>query len=120
MVQLQVVRWELVACCRYGPKAVFVQASDEGHFNGKGFTGRQASRDRTSPPAHLIPVYAAGAKHVVQVIQAMHEVKEKDILSTLSMCVAAFLCVICHCFRILTFAFLQEDQQSQRHAEPRR
>jgi hypothetical protein len=70
---------------RYGPHALYVQQSDACHFNGKGLAGKQAARDRTIPPEHLIPVYEAGVRHLIQTIQASYEVKESAIKNVLSM-----------------------------------
>jgi hypothetical protein len=68
----------------YGDKAIFVQASDQCHFNGKGFTGKLAMRDRTVPPQHLLPVYHAGVKHVVNSIKASYEATDGDIKKVLA------------------------------------
>lgn len=70
--------------CRYGAKGVFVQASDDCHFNGRGFTGKLALRDRVVPPEHLLPVYHEGVKHVVKTIRASHEATETEVKTVLS------------------------------------
>jgi hypothetical protein len=72
---------------RHGPKAVYVQQSDEFHFSGKGLCGKQGSRDRIIPPEHLIPVYNAGVRYLVQAIRAEHEVTEAELRNALGMCV---------------------------------
>lgn len=75
----------MLAVPRYGPQALFVQQSDVSHFNGKGLAGKQACRERSVPPEHLIPVYEAAVRHIVQAVQASFEVKTAHIKHVLSM-----------------------------------
>lgn len=73
-----------VCVYKYGPKAIFVQQSDDCHFNGKGFCGKQAVRERPKPPEYLLPVFQAGLRYIINTIQAQHEVTEGDIKKVLS------------------------------------
>lgn len=70
---------------RHGPKAIFVQASDEFHFSGKGLRGKQSERERAVPPEYLIPVFNAALKYLIQTIRSSHEVSESDIKHALAM-----------------------------------
>lgn len=62
---------------------MFVQQSDDHHFDGKRFQGTQNKRDRAKPPQYLLPLASAARQFIINTIQSKHEVTSKDILTDL-------------------------------------
>lgn len=63
---------------------MYVQQSDINHYNGQGFKGKQAYRDREAPPEPLVALGREALKYCVAFIRSKHDVSEKDILSDIS------------------------------------
>ena len=63
---------------------MYVQASDDIHFNGRQFSGKLKLRDRIPPPEWLIPVHTAAVQYICQLVRAEHEATESEIKALLS------------------------------------
>lgn len=96
-----------------------MQQSDEFHFSGKGLCGKQGSRDRLIPPEHLIPVYNAGVRYIVQAIRAEHEVTEAELRNALGMCVYTTWHLWYTTCTDIAYACVQEAEQSERATSAR-
>lgn len=74
----------LSTCRRHAAEGLFVQTSDEGHFDGKGFRGKGAKRERVKPPEHLLPIAAAGRNYVVCLVRNRHSVSREAVLAEMN------------------------------------
>lgn len=70
--------------CRYGDNALFVQMSDDHHYDGKPFQGKQAARPREVPPEYLLPLATAARQYVLDSVRAKYDVKASLVTRNMS------------------------------------